>query len=65
MRDHNLAKVATALEMPVRLLRLGERKRPVDHGAQAVHRDRPVHALEIVAAADADRAERNTAAGQQ
>ena len=30
-----------------------------------VHRDRPVHALEIVAAADADRAERNTAAGQQ
>ena len=51
--------------MAVGLFRFGERKCSVDHRVQAVHRDRPVHRLEIVAAADADRAERNTAAGQQ
>ena len=37
VRDHDLPEMATALEMPVGLLCLGERECPVDHGAQAVH----------------------------
>ena len=52
--DHDLAKVATALEMTIGLLCFGESECPVDHGAQAVHRDRSVHGLEIGAAPDAD-----------
>src|SRR5260370_17277329 len=46
-------------------LGLGERKCPIDHWAQAMQRDRPVHRLKIRAAPDADRAEGNAAAGQQ
>src|SRR5271156_3728421 len=65
VRDHDLAKMATALEMPVRRLGLGEGECPVDHGIQAVHGDRAVHCLEISATADADRAEGDAAAGQQ
>src|SRR6516162_7461529 len=65
VRDHDLPEMAAALEMAVGLFRLGERECPVDHGVQVVHCNRAVHGLEIVAAADADRAERNTAAGQQ
>src|SRR6516164_4926719 len=65
VRDHDLPKVAAVLEMPISLFRFGERECPVDHGAQVVHRNRTVHGLEIGAAADADRAEGDTAAGQQ
>jgi len=54
VRDHDLAKVATAFEMVVRLFRLGEQERSVDHRVQAVHCDRAVHRLEIGAATDAD-----------
>ena len=46
-------------------LGLGKRERPIDHGAQAVQRDGPVHHLKIRAAPDADRTEGNAAAGQQ
>jgi len=49
--------MAAALEMPVSLLRLGERECPVDHGAQAMQRDGPVHGFKIGAASDADRSE--------
>ena len=65
MRDHDFAEMAATLEMAVGCLSLGEGKRPVDHRAQAVHGDGPVHGLEIGAASDADRADRNAAAGQQ
>ena len=64
VRDHDLPEMAAPLEMPIGRLSLGERKCPIDHGAQTVQRDRPVHRLEIGAAADAHRAERNAAAGQ-
>ena len=53
------------LEMPVVLLGLGERERPIDHRPQAMQRDSPVHRLEIGSAPDADRPDRNAAAGQQ
>ena len=53
------------LEMPVVLLGLGERERPIDHRPQAMQRDSPVHRLEIGTAPDADRPDRNAAAGQQ
>src|SRR5437762_14312790 len=64
VRDHDLPEMAAPLEMPIGRLSLGERKCPIDHGAQTVQRDRPVHRLEIGAAADAYRAKRNAAAGQ-
>jgi class 3 adenylate cyclase len=48
--------MAAPLEMPIGRLSLGERKRPIDNRAQTVQLDRPVHRLEIGAAADADRA---------
>jgi hypothetical protein len=44
---------------------LGERECPVDHSAQAMLRDGPVHCLEIGAASDVDRPDRNAPAGQQ
>jgi hypothetical protein len=62
--DYYLAKMAAALEMPVGLSRLPERKCPVDHGVEAVHGDSSVHRLEISTASDADRPERYPAAGQ-
>jgi len=37
----------------------------IDHGAEAVHRNCTVHGLEIDPTSDADRTERNSAAGQQ
>ena len=46
--DHNLAEMAAAVEMAVGCVGLGER--PVDHRAQAVLHDGPVHCLEIGAA---------------
>src|SRR5207244_8892100 len=60
-RDDDLAEMTTPLEMLVGLFGLAERECPIDHRMQAVHGDRPVHGLEIYAAADADRAERNAA----
>jgi hypothetical protein len=51
--------------MAVGCLSLGEWECPVDHGAQAMQHDGPVHGLKIGAASDADLAERNAAAGQQ
>ena len=65
VRDHDLAEMAAPLEMAVGCLGLGKRERPIDHGAQAVQRDGPVHHLKIRAAPDADRTEGNAAAGQQ
>ena len=62
VRDHDFAKVATPLEMPVGLLRLDELERPINHRVQVVHDDRPVHGLEIWAAPDADRPDGNAAA---
>jgi len=61
--DHDFAKMPATFKMAVCLLRLGERECPIDHGAQAVHRDCPVHGLEIDPTSDADRTERNSAAG--
>ena len=55
MRYDNLPKMPAALEMPISRLGLGERKRPIDHRAQAMRFDRAVHRFEIGAAADADR----------
>jgi hypothetical protein len=57
-------KLTAALEMPVGRLGLSEGKCPVDHGPQAMQRDRPVHRLKIRAAADADCPDCNAAAGQ-
>jgi hypothetical protein len=65
VRNHDFPEMTAALEMSVCRLGLGERECPVDHWAQAVHRDRAVHGLEIGAASDADRAERDAAACQQ
>jgi hypothetical protein len=65
VRDHDLPEMTAALEMPVGRLGLGEGECPVDYGAQAMQRDGSVHRLEIGAAADADRPDRNAAAGQQ
>src|SRR6516165_10664864 len=59
VRNHHLPKMASTLEVAVGLLRLAERKRPIDHRARAVHLDCTVHGLEISAATDADRAERD------
>jgi hypothetical protein len=61
--DHNLPEMAAALEMPVGLLGLGEGEGPIDNGMEAVHDNGSVHRLEIGTAPDADRAERNAAAG--
>jgi hypothetical protein len=44
--------MAAPLEMPIGFFRLGQRESPVDDRGQPVHRDRPVHGLEIVAAAE-------------
>ena len=63
--DHDLSEVTAALEMPIGRLGLGKGECPVDHGAQAVQSDGPVHGLEIGAASDADRAYHNAAAAQQ
>ena len=65
MRDHDFAEMAAALKMAVGRLGLGKGECPVDHGAQAVQSDSPVHRLKIGAAADADRPDGNSAAGQQ
>jgi hypothetical protein len=65
VRDHDFAEMAAALEMAVGCLGLGEREYAVDHGAQAVQSDSQVHGLKIGAAPDADRADRNAAAGQK
>src|SRR5215469_9364192 len=56
--DHDFAEMPATFEMAVCLLRLGKRERPIDHGAQAVHRNCPVHGLEIDPTSDADRTER-------
>src|SRR5438445_7281239 len=64
-RDHDLTEMAAALEMTIGLLCFGERKCPIDHGAQAMQSDGSVHRLEIGAAPDADRAYSDAAAGQQ
>src|SRR6266851_5302774 len=45
--DHDLSEMTTALEMPVSCLGLGERECPVDHGAQAMQCDGPVHRLKM------------------
>jgi hypothetical protein len=37
LRDHDLAEMAAALEMPVGVLCLGERECLVDHRTQAMH----------------------------
>jgi hypothetical protein len=50
--------------MPVSLLCLGERERPVDYGTQGVHGNGLVHRLKVRAAANTDRAECNPTAGQ-
>src|ERR1700730_14668450 len=63
--DHDLSEMTAALEMPVGRLGLGKGECPVDHGTQAMQRDGPVHCLKIRAAPDADRSDRNAAAGQQ
>ena len=64
--NHNLAEMAAGFEMPVGFLCLGERKDAVDHRAQVMHSNGPVHRLEIGAAADADCADGNvTPTGQQ
>ncbi len=63
VRDHDLPEMATALEMAVGCLGLGEGERPVYHRSQAMRRDCPVHRLEIGAAPDADRPDRIAAAG--
>jgi hypothetical protein len=52
VRDHDLAEMAAPLEMAVGCLGLGKRERPIDHGAQAVQRDGPVHHLKISYAGD-------------
>jgi hypothetical protein len=65
MCHHDLTEMAATDEEPVGLVGLGERERPIDYRAQAVHLDSAVHRLEIDAAADADRAERDAAAAQQ
>src|SRR5262249_16908395 len=54
IRDHDFPKMPAALKMSVSLFCLGERECPVDHGAQAVHRDRSVHRLKVGAAANTD-----------
>jgi hypothetical protein len=61
VRGHDLSEMTTALEMAIGFLRLGKGECPVDHGAQTMQRDGPVHSLEIGAAADADRPDRNAA----
>ncbi len=65
VRDHDLPEMTAALEMPVGRLGLGEGERPVDHGAQVMQLDGPVHRLKIGAASDADRTDSYAAAGQQ
>jgi hypothetical protein len=65
VRDHDFAEIATALEMAVGCLGLGERECPIYHGAQPVHGDRPVHHLKIGATTDANRAQCDPAAAQQ
>ena len=57
VRNYDLSEMPAALEMPVGRLGLGERECPVDHGAQAMQRDGPVHGFKIGAASDADRSE--------
>ena len=64
MRDHDFAEMAAALEMEVGCLGLSKGECPVDHGAQAVQNDSPVHRLKIGAAPDADRPDPNAVAGQ-
>jgi hypothetical protein len=65
MRDRDFAEMATAFEMAVGRLGLGERECPVDHRAQAVQSDGPVHRLKVGAAPDADRPDGNAAASLQ
>jgi hypothetical protein len=65
MRDHDLAEMTASLEMAVGRLGLCEGECPVDHGAQAMQHDGPVHRLEMCAASDADRPDGKAAAGQQ
>ena len=57
--------MTAALEMPISLLRFSEREYLIDYRMQAVHGDGPVHRLEIGAAPNANRADRNAATGQQ
>jgi hypothetical protein len=47
VRNHDLTEMAAAFEMPVGLLCFGERECAVDDGPQAMHRDGPIHRLEI------------------
>src|SRR3984893_17695255 len=65
VRDHDLPQMPAALEMAVGFLGLGEGECPIDHGAQAMQHDGPVHRLEIGPAPDADCPEGNAVAGQQ
>ena len=62
--DHDFPKMPATLEMPVGILRIGKRECPIDHRMQAMQRNGSVHRLEIGAAPDADRAERNATPGQ-
>jgi hypothetical protein len=55
--------MTAALKMAIGLLCVGERECSIDHGAQSMQGDGSVHGFEIGAAPDADRAERNAAAG--
>ena len=55
VRDHDLPEMAAALEMLIGRLGLGEGERLIDHRAQPMQRDSPVHRLKIRAAPDADR----------
>ena len=63
VRNHDFPKMAAVLKMAVGLLCVGESECPIDHRVQAILCDSPVHRLEIGAAPNAERAERNVAAG--
>ena len=65
MGNHDLAEVAAAFEMAVRLARLLEQECPVNHRVKPVDGNGPVHRLEVGAAFDADRGDRIAAASQQ
>ena len=65
VRDHDLPEMCATLKVAVGFLCLPEREGPVDHGAQTMHLDSAVHRLEIGAASNTDRSERDTTAGEQ
>jgi hypothetical protein len=65
VRDHDLPEMCASLKVTVGFLCLPEREGPVDHGAQTMYLDGAVHGLEIGAASNTDRSERDTTAGEQ